>query len=159
MAGGTKPKRRRQVWERLNPLTVAINAATLLTRDEREQLVGPPRQAFEALRQGRCTEEGWLHLVTCGHVALCIEEQGIVRGLKQQLTASDVALVAIEARATAAGAWKAPTCYAHELESVGTMLELYTYQIAQLSAKEYRNAVALAKARHLTHGGKARLAA
>jgi hypothetical protein len=154
MAGGTKPKRRRQVWERLNPLTVAINAATLLTASEREQLLAPPLAAMQALRTGQCTETGWLHLVTCGHVALCIEEQGIVRGLKAELAESDQALVHIVERATASGVWKAPTCYGHELAAVSTMLTLHAFQIGKLSAKEYRNAVALAKARHLTQGGK-----
>lgn len=155
MAGGTKPKRRRQVWERLNPITVALNAATLLTTTEREQLLGPPREALEALRQGRCTETQWLHLVTCGHVALCIEAQGVVRGLHAELMESDRALVNIQARATAGQAWKAPTCYGHELVSVGTMMTLHAFQIEQLSAKEYRNAVALAKARHLSRRAKA----
>lgn len=151
MSGKTKPKRRRQVWERLNPLTVALNAATLLTSTERGQLLGPPRDALEALRQGRCTEPQWLHLVTCGHVALCIEQQGVVRGLHREFMESDQALVNIHARATASGGWKAPTCYGHELVSVGTMLTLHAFQIEQLSAKEYRNGVALAKARHLSH--------
>lgn len=155
MAGGTKPKRRRRVWQEIDPMSVALNAATLLTQNERERLVGPLREAMDALRRGCCSQKGWIDLVTNGHVALCIEEQGIVRGLQEHLVASDRALVDIQARATAAGGWTPPTCYGHELSAVDTMIDLYAFQIGKLSAKEYRNAVALAKARHLSHRAKA----
>ena len=155
MAGRTKPKRTRQVWDgKLNPLSVALNAATLLTQDERDRLMQPLREAMAALRQGKATETNWLRLATCAQVAICIEDQGVVRGLRQHFNDADVALCAIADRAHATGAWRSPTCYGHELVTLDTMLQLYAFQIAQLSAKEFRRAAALAKARQLTYGGR-----
>jgi hypothetical protein len=154
MSGKTKPKRVRRVWDRLNPITVALNASTLFTEAEREKLMTPLRSAMTALRQGAATEFQWLQLATAAQVALCIEDLGIVRGLRQHFKDADHALCVINERAIAGGAWRAPTCYGHELVTMDTLLTLYAYQITQLAAGEYRKAVALAKARQLTHGGK-----
>lgn len=154
MSGRTKPKRTRRVWDRLNPISVALNASTLFTEAEREKLMLPVREAMAALRQAACTEWQWLQLATCVQVALCIEDQGIVRGLREQLKEADLALCHIDERARPSGTWRAPTCYGHELVSIDTLLTLYAFQITQLSAGEYRRAVTLAKGRQLTHGGK-----
>lgn len=154
MSGKTKPKRVRRVWDCLNPITVALNASTLFTEAEREKLMLPVREAMAALRQATCTEWQWLQLATCTQVALCIEDQGIVRGLREQLTEADRALCNIDEPARTTGAWRAPTCYGHELVTMDTLLTLYAFQITQLAAGEYRRAVTLAKARQLTHGGK-----
>ena len=154
MSGKTKPKRVRRVWDRLNPITVALNASTLFTEAEREKLMVPVREAMAALRQAACTEWQWLQLATCAQLALCIEDQGIVRGLREQLKEADYALCQIDERARTSGPWRPPTCYGHELATIDTLLTLYAFQITQLSAGEYRRAVALAKARQLTHGGK-----
>lgn len=154
MAGRTKPKRTRRVWDgKLNPLEVAINAATRLTKDERDRLMQPMIDAMAGLRQGKATEIDWLRLATCAQVAICIEDQGVVRGLREHLHEADLALSSIAERAHATGAWRPPTCYGHELVTVDTLLELYAFQIAQLSAKEFRRAAALAKARQLTERG------
>lgn len=156
MAGRTKPKRTRRVWDgKLNPMSVAMNASTLLTKAEREAQMWPIRAALLALRQGKATEFEWLRLATCAQVAICIEDQGVVRGLRQQFTEADVALCAIADRAHATGAWRPPTCYGHELVAVDTLVDLYAFQIANLSAKELRRAAALAKARQLTGRGQA----
>ena len=154
MAGKTKPKRVRRVWDRLNPLTVAVNASTLFTDAEREKLMTPLRSAMTALRQGTATEFQWLQLATAAQVALCIEDQGVVRGLRQHFQEADDVLCAINQRAITTGAWRAPTCYGHELITMDTLLTLYAYQITHLAAGEYRKAVTLAKARQMTHGGK-----
>lgn len=155
MAGRTKPKRTRRVWDgKLNPLEVALNAATLLTQEERDRLMQPLREAMASLRQGKATEFEWLRLATCVKVAICIEDEGVVRGLREHLNEADEALCGIADRAHATGAWRSPTCYGHELVTVDTLLDLYEFQTAQLSAKEFRRAAALAKARQLTGRGK-----
>lgn len=154
MSGRTKPKRTRRVWDRLNPITVALNASTLFNDSEREDLMKPLREAMAALRQGACTESQWLQLATCVHVALCIEDQGVVRGLRPNFTEANNALSHIHDRAMSTGTWRAPTCYGHELNTMDTLLTLYAYQVNHLAAGEYRSAVRLAKARQMTHGGK-----
>lgn len=155
MAGRTKPKRTRRVWDgKLNPIEVALNAATKLTAEERAGVMKPRRESLDALRRGEATELQWIHLATCAQVAMCIEDQGIVRGLRQHFEAADLALCAIADRGHTTGAWRAPTCYGPELASIDTLLMLHAFQIEQLSAKEYRRAIELAKARQLTNGGR-----
>lgn len=152
MSGKTKPKCVRRVWERVNPITVALNASTLLTKPEREQIMAPLREARDALRKGACTERQWLFIAVATQVALCIENKGIVRGLREQITAAHQALCAIDERARTTGRWRAPTCYGHELVSVDTLVTLHAFQISQLAANEFRDAVALAKAHQRTFG-------
>ena len=152
MAGGTKPKRRRQVWERLNPLTVAINAATLLTERERTEILQPIREALDALRRGVCTPLQMVHLGVCCQMAMTIEKQGIVRGLRQQISEADQALYNIDQRAHSTGRWVPPTCYGHELVTISSLVEFYGFQISQLSAKEFRSSVAVTRANVRTFG-------
>jgi hypothetical protein len=154
MSGRTKPKRTRRVWDCLNPITVALNASTLFTQAERDSVMAPRRDAMAALRRGQATELQWLHLATCAQVALCIEDLGVVKGLRQQFTEADRALCQIDQRARTPSGWRPPTCYGHELVTLDTLITLHAFQIEQLSAGEYRRAIALAKARQLTHGGK-----
>ncbi|MBW8469835.1 MAG: hypothetical protein K0M67_16340 [Thiobacillus sp.] len=154
MAGKTKPKCTRRVWDRLNPITVALNAATLLNTSERQQVMAPLTSAMDALRRGQSTERQWLHLATCAQLGMCIDDQRIVTGLRDHFKAADLALCHINERAMTTGTWRAPTCYGHELATLETMITLYEFQISKLAAGEYRRAIALAKARQLTHGGK-----
>lgn len=161
MSGKTKPRSRRRVWPLLNPVRVALNNATALTAEEKERLLAPPRAAFEALRRGQCSEAQWVELCNCHLVAQAIEDGGIVKGLRDQLNAADRALGAIYVRATTqpGTAWRAPTLYAHEIETVQTLITAFEFQTGQLSAQEYRAAVDLAIAHHRQRGGEIRQAA
>lgn len=155
MAGKTKPKRRRQVRELLNPIRVAINAATRLTDAEIAGVMQSIDAAAEAMRTGTATAANWLNLVTAAQVAICIEEQGLVRGLYEPLHEADRALAAIEARARAAtGQWSAPTLYAAELLAIRELVHLHRFQIRQLSAGEFRAAVRRAIALQRSRGGR-----
>jgi hypothetical protein len=78
----------------------------------------------------------------------------VVKGLREQFAEADRALCDIDQRARTPSGWRPPTCYGHELVTLDTLITLHAFQIEQLSAGEYRRALALAKARQLTHGGK-----
>ena len=158
MSGKTKPRTRRRVWPLLDPVRVALNNATALTPEEKARLLTPPKNAYEALRRGQCTEDQWVELAHCCQVAICIEDGGIVKGLRDRLNAADQTLGDIYARATAQPGtpWRAPTLYARELDTVQTMLTAFEFQTGQLSAQEYRAAVNLAIAHQRQRGGELR---
>lgn len=155
MAGRTKPKRTRVVYTKTNPVQAAINACTLFTPAERAALLAPLQQAMHALRTAALTEWQFLQLATCAQVAMCIEDQRVVKGLRDHIKLAQGALIELSGRAMRSGTWRPPTCYGAEIEVIDTMLHLYAFQVGQLSAAEYRRAVALAKARQLTSGGRA----
>lgn len=92
-------------------------------------------------------------------MALCIEEQGVVRGLHELLHQVDVYLAQIEARANASGSWCSPTLYGHELVALQELLRLHTFQLEQLSAAEFHKAVTLAIARYRQRGAQIRMTA
>lgn len=152
MSGKTKPKCVRRKWARVDPVTVAINAATLLTERERTEILQPIREAMDALRKGVCTPGQMIQLGVCCQMAMTIENKGIVRGLRQQISEADQALYNIDQRAHATGRWVSPTCYGHELVTVDSLVTFYAFQISQLSAKEFRNAAAVTKANVRTFG-------
>lgn len=155
MAGKTKPKRRRHVRETLNPIRLAINTATRLTDAEIAGVMQSIESGAEAMRTGTATAANWLNLVTAAQVAICIEEQGIVRGLSEPLHGADRILAAIEARATAAtGRWRAPTLYPAELRAIRELVRLHRFQIQQLSAGEFQAAVRRAINLQRSRGGR-----
>lgn len=158
MAGKTKPKRRRQVRELCSPIGLAVNSATRLTAAERDSVLEPLVAGLEAFRTGRATSQDWMNLVVATSVALCIEEQGVVRGLREPLHRADVILAQIEGRATAGGPWRSPTLYGHELIALQELVRFHAFQIEQLSAAEFQRAVRLSIARYRQRAAQARKA-
>ena len=125
----------------VNTVGMAISRATLLTEGEQEHLMQPSREGFERMRRGQATEMDWIHLVTICAIGLSIEEQGVVRGLREVLTEADEALAAIGARAMAGGSgWHSPTLYARELDQVQTLLRMHAFQLSKITWGEHRRA-------------------
>lgn len=133
-----------------NPFLVARNHATLLTADELATMATPLRAAAERMRRGLASDNDWALLGGSLQLAMAIERQGVVRGLAGHLDEIDRALVAIEARATQAGVWQAPTLYFHELDAVQLLLDLHLYQLQQLTYGEFRRAFSTTKGRALS---------
>lgn len=154
MSGGTKPRKKRRVWEKLNPITVALNSSTRYTDKELAGLLAPLVEAQDALRKGQLTQQQWVILATNNHLAVCIEAQGIVKGLGDQLLGAQVALRTIESRAVSTGTWKPPTCYAAELLAIDDQLFAFKFQMQNLAANEFQEAVRVAKARENSYFSK-----
>jgi len=121
-------------------MDVARSQATRLTPDELAKVMVPLRGALDQLRRGLASDNDWALLGGSLQLAMAIERQGVVRGLAGHLDEIDRALVAIEARATHAGAWQAPTLYFHELDAVQLLLDLHLYQLQHLTFGEFRRA-------------------
>jgi hypothetical protein len=126
-----------------NTLELARNQCTKLTCKELWSIVVPLRTAFERMRQGCASTGDWCVLAGFLALAQTIERSGALRGsLHGHLTQADAALVAVEARATASGTWRAPALYFSEMDAIGTFVELHEFQLEQLSYAEYRRVYA-----------------
>ena len=155
MNGQRKPRRHRWV-KSTNTFDIALFRATKLMPDEIASRMDPLREAMHALREGRATELQWLCLASAVTVSLSIEAKGVVRGLREHLNSADLALVAIEKRARKTpDTWTPTALYFNELDSVTTFLELFEFQLQNLSAKEYDQAWNHAKAETIRTGGVA----
>jgi len=133
-----KPRRARPLHA---PFLIARNQATALTAIELASVMTPLHAAFDRLRRGRASQDNWCLLAGCIAMAHNIERQGVVRGLSGHLAEADAALVAIEARASATGAWRAPVLYGHEIEAIDTFVDLHHFQLRQLSYGEFKRAL------------------
>ena len=137
-----------------NPFLVGRNHATRLTAAERATVMTPLRAAADRMRRGQASDDDWAVLTGSLLMAQSIERQGVVRGLAEHLASIDRALVAIEARATRAGPWRSPTLHFHELDAIHLLLDLYQFQLEQLSYGEFRRAYEATEARVRSSGGQ-----
>lgn len=138
MSRGRPPRRPRPIS--LNPMGLAKDYATTLTRAEQDQVMNPLRAAVAALRRGVATEFEWMVAVTAINIGDAIESQGIVRGLAGHLKDIDRALEGIRARAMAAGEWRAPALYYEERDLMDLLVDLHGHQVASLSYGEFTRA-------------------
>lgn len=119
----------------------ARRAVAKLTKPEIAEILAPLHQCEKHLREGVATEEQVLVLCTAIRIALAIEEQGIVRGLRNHLQPALDALEAIHTRANTTGRWVPTALWFHELDAVRVGLEMYGHQLRYLSARELHQAV------------------
>ena len=142
MSRNKKPRkayRPRQIA--VNTLEIALHHAAKPAQEDRAEVLGILRQAAKALREGVATELRWSILDGCLDVALAIERQGVVRGLRGHLASAKEALQAIYNRAIATGAWKPTALHYYELDAVQAFVNLHAFQTNQLGRKEYMAAI------------------
>ncbi|MBO9647391.1 MAG: hypothetical protein J7605_02690 [Variovorax sp.] len=152
MTHGRKPRSRRHVAQ--NPIGLAKDYATKLTRSELDQVMDPLRDAVAALRRGVATEFEWMVAVTAVNIADAIESQRVVRGLAGHIKEIDRALEGIRARAMSSGAWRAPALYYEERDSMDLLVDLHGYQLSNLSFGEFGRARDKAIAQTACAGGR-----
>lgn len=138
MTHGRKPRRPRPISR--DPLRLARNAATRLTKQEVASTIDPLRQAARHMREGVGDEMEWTLLASAVNVAKAIERQGVVRGLGEHLQAAEHALNAISRRALDAGTWVPTAMYWQEIEHINALVDLHEFQMQQLSYGEMRQA-------------------
>lgn len=122
-------------------MRLAQHFAAKPSAQDRGEVLGMLNAAIKALREGQATEDQWSVVAGSVTVAMAIEHQGIVRGLKEPLMTADDALQTIYARATATGQWTRVTLYFHELDAISQFVELHTFQVNQLGRAEFLKAV------------------
>lgn len=152
MNGQRKPRRPR--WAKsTNTLDIALFRATKLLPSEIAARMDPLREALCLLRSGMADEQRWFCLASAVAVSLSIEAKGVVRGLIEHLTTADTTLANIRQRCTVKGDWKPTALYFYEIEAMATFIDLFEFQLKNLSAKEYDQAYEHAKAETIRVGG------
>jgi len=151
MTRGRKPRRPR--WLPTNTLTLARHRAGKLSGEELASVMRPLQAAFTAMRRGVATELDWSHLASAVNVAMAIEAQGIVKGLREHFTAAELAIAGIKRRAMDSGEWKPTALYYLELDALTTAIELHQFQLENLSHGEFNRALDHAEAEIRSTGG------
>lgn len=133
-------KTRRRVTA-TNTIALAMRRAAKLPQHERAQILRPLQTACSRMCEGIGTHDDWLALASAGNVAMAIELQGIVRGLREHLHTTELMLQAVHARAEDdAGAYPYALHLA-EIEQLRTFLTVHEFQLQELSRGEYDSAV------------------
>lgn len=138
-----------------NPIATAIEGAGKLPAQERARILQPLQLSFSKLREGTGEYRDWAVLASAVNVAMAIELQGVVKGLREHLRSTELALQTINRRA---GDDKGRFPYAlhlEEIENLRTFVDLHSFQISELSRSEYREAMRYAVAEVRSTGGQA----
>lgn len=150
MTHGRKPRQRREMR---SPFVTALMRATKHTPEELASIMGPMRACLKAVREGVATQLQFEVLQSSMVIAEAIEHSGIVRGLADHIASALQACSAIEARALTSGAWRQTALYFQELDALATAVDLYEYQLQQLSAGELHRIVQQTMTRTACSGG------
>lgn len=146
MNGRKKP--RQPHWPaRTDVIQVAMLSASKHTAAEIAAALAPVDQCVAAMRQGQGTADDWGTLAATCAVALVIEDQGVVRGLRGHLQAVDAALQSIAKRCETSTGWRRTALWFHEIDALNELVFLHRHQMQHLSAAELQRAVDLATAR------------
>lgn len=140
MNGLRKPRQAR--WPQCaDTISTAILRATRLTNAEMATVLEPLHDAHRALRAGVATEWQWSQFASAVNVALSICQHRVVRDIDGHLRSAELALQAIEQRATLCRTWQPVPLTFDELDALDAAVMLHVYQLSQLSAGEFHAAV------------------
>lgn len=124
----------------VNPIAHALRGACKLADHERARILQPTLFAFGRMREGIANEADWMQLASACNVALAIELQGIVRGLREHLRSTEMALAMIQRRAHDDGSRYSYALHLQEIEQLQTFVTVHSYQLGALSRREYEQA-------------------
>lgn len=136
-----------------NPLMVFNQHNSKLTPAEVAETMGSLRTAFAHMREGVATHNEYVVLHSNMLIAQEIEQMGVVRGLQEHITAALQACASYQERSGYAENWVPSDIHFHELDALGSMLDLHEYQLQQLTAREVHLAAQRLVARTKSAGG------
>lgn len=141
-------------YQRSDGITIARMHNTRLTKAEIQRIMVPCRAAVAALRQAQGNYNQWVALCTACHVAMAIEDSGVITGQREIITDAEHALDAIGNRCGGtAAAWKPRACTGPELTALADLVTAHSRQVHELTYGEYTRQFNLAVARVATEGG------
>jgi hypothetical protein len=108
--------------------------------DEVDALMETVRQAAKALCEGVATLSQWALLAGTLDIAKAIEQHDPVRALREHLQCADDALRAVYARGDQLLGWCPVHLEFDELDAVQTFVDLYDFQMRQVSRSEFEAA-------------------
>lgn len=153
MSGKRKPRQPR--WPKCaDTVSTAILRASRLTKDEMASVLQPLHDAHKALRAGVATKWQWDQFASAINVALAICQHRVVRDIDGHLRTAELALNAIELRATRCRIWQPVPLTFEELDALDAAVTLHVYQLSQLSAGEFHTAVKTALGHITSSGGR-----
>lgn len=141
-------------------MTLAKHFACKPAVSDREDVIDFLCQAAKALREGVATEHQWSIAAGSVTVALAIERQGVVRGLKEHFLTAEKALQHIYDRALhkGGGRWAPTTLYFHEIDALTDFVNLHSYQVYQLGRAKFIAAIDAAQKDTIAQGHTVTLA-
>jgi hypothetical protein len=144
MSRNKKPRKAyRPKAECIDTMSLARHFAAKPSKQDREEVLQPLRDAVKALREGVATELQWSVAAGSVAVAQAIERQGTVRGLHEHITTAEQALQAIYDRALRIGGGRyiRATLYFNEIDALTEFEHLHTFQLDQLGRAEMLAAI------------------
>ena len=139
---------------RSDGITITRMHNTRLPAAEVLRIMGPCKAALAALRSATATYNQWVVLCTACHVAMAIEDGGIITGQREIITEAEQALDAIGTRCgLTAAAWTPRACTGPELTALADLVPAHSRQVVELTYGEYTRQCDLAVARVATDGG------
>lgn len=129
-----------------NPLRAAINAKSVMTPDERNEVMGLARQSFVSLRQGKACRQDWCYLADAANVSEALSDIGICSDDASRSIAKDMqqALKSIAERINASGVWAAR---GPELVVIEAGLDRHEIQLTYCSIHELKRACEAVKSK------------
>lgn len=143
-----------QAHQRSDGITIARMNNTRLTPAEIQRIMSPCKAALAALRQAQATYTQWVVLCTACHVAMAIEDGGVITGQREIITEAKQVLDAIGDRCgDTRSTWKPRACTGPELTALADLVAAHSRQVHELTYGEYTRQFDLAVARVATNGG------
>jgi hypothetical protein len=128
----------------INTMEMAVRGAAKPARADRDEVLAVSESAINALCAGAATEADWSIAAGMVNVALAIERQGVVRGLREHLASADAVLCAIYNRCRTSTMWLRPTLTIDEIDAMRLLQDLHAFQVNQLSRTELLTAIDMA---------------
>jgi len=153
MSGRTKPRRRRQGLNAVNPLAHLFTHASKLRPHEIQGLMTPKRAALQAARTAALTESGYNDLCTALNIGEAIQSLGVVRVDPAHLAKARDVLEQMGDRMDTPSGWRPHALRWDELEALDVLLTIHQVQLQELQYNEYQAACRLAESRVASSGG------
>jgi hypothetical protein len=146
--------RRRGQHLLVNPIALATRRASKLPNHERAQILQPLQASCARLCEGIGAQPDWANLASACNVAMAIELQGVVRGLREHLHTTELTLQTVHRRAEDDAGRYPYALHLEEIEQLRTFLTVHAFQLGELSRGEYEKACSYAVDEVRASGGE-----
>lgn len=148
------PNYLRRTVRRSSPMDMAKRQAGRFTAAELATLRARTVGHLEALRSGKATRADFAGVCTACKLGQAIEDQRVVRGLREVFKEAEQVLLLLQDQAEAGGAWDSPVLTGPQITLLAEMVRLHLFQLAQLSYGEYQSAWKLVIGRATSERGE-----
>lgn len=135
-----------------NTMALAMSGAAVLPKEDVDAIITGVANAAAKLKAGVGTQYDWS--IIAGHIdmAMAIEKQGRVKGLREHLGTIKAQMYDLRRRALETGQWAPPAAMFDDTDALNLFISLHHLQIESLSRSELRETLAKAKAINMSQG-------